>query len=89
MKLLYFYAPWCTVCVAKSPVAERIAAEAGLELEKWDTDTEAGRAEGERYRIRGIPTLALVDGDRVPFRLVGRMITPEYVGQLLERHRGA
>ncbi|HSR14899.1 MAG TPA: thioredoxin domain-containing protein [Gemmatimonadales bacterium] len=89
MKLLYFYAPWCTVCQTKSPEADRIAAEAGLELERWDTDTDAGRAEGERYRIRGIPTLALVDGDRVPFRLVGRMITPEYVRQLLDRYRAA
>jgi thioredoxin 1 len=85
MKLLYFYAPWCSVCRARSPVADQIAAEAGLELERWDVDQEAGRAEGERYRIKGIPTLALVSGDRVPFRLVGTMITPENARHLLAR----
>ena len=89
MRLLYFYAPWCSVCREKGPVAGRIAEAAGLELDQWNIDEEAGRIEGELRRIKGIPTLALADGDRVPFRLVGRMITPENARHLLEKFGAA
>lgn len=85
MKLLYFRADWCGVCHAKRPVAEEIARAHGLPLEVLDVDEEAGTAEAEARRIRGIPTLALADGERVRFRLVGSMITPENAAQLLAR----
>lgn len=85
MKLLYFRADGCGVCHAKAPVAREVASAHGLPLEVLDTDSDAGRAEAETRRIRGIPTLALVDGERVRFRLVGQMITPENVAQLLAR----
>jgi thiol-disulfide isomerase/thioredoxin len=85
LKLLYFCADWCGVCHAKRPVAEEIARAHGLPLEVFDVDDPAGRAESEARRVRGIPTLALADGERVRFRLVGSMITPENVAQLVAR----
>jgi thiol-disulfide isomerase/thioredoxin len=83
MHLAYFRAPWCAVCHEKEPVAEEIAAALPMELARWDIEDPAGRAEADRRRIRTVPTLALIHGDRVPFRLVGRMITPENVRHLL------
>jgi hypothetical protein len=62
---------------------EQIALAVGMALERWDTDDDAGRAEADRRRIKTVPTLALIHGERVPFRLVGRMITPENVRHLL------
>lgn len=88
MRLLYFRSDGCGVCHGKAPVAEAVAREHGLPLEVFDVDRPAGRAEGEARRIRGIPTLALLDGDRVRFRLVGRTITPENVAHLLARIPG-
>lgn len=85
MHLAFFHAPWCGVCHEKAPLAGEIAAAAQLELQRWDVEEEAGRAEAERRRIRTVPTLALVHGERVPFRLVGRMITAENARHLLER----
>jgi protein-disulfide isomerase-like protein with CxxC motif len=85
MNLAYFHAPWCGVCHEKSPVVERIAADAGLTLEHWDIENDAGRTEAESRRIKTVPTLALIHGDRVPFRLVGSMITPENAAQMLAR----
>jgi thiol-disulfide isomerase/thioredoxin len=81
--LAFFHAPWCGVCHEKAPVAEQVAAAERLDLSRWDIEDDAGRAEAERRRIRTVPTLALIHGDRVPFRLVGRMITPENVRHLL------
>lgn len=87
MYFAYFHAPWCGVCHEKAPVVEEIAADAGLELRSWDIEEDAGREEAERRRIKTVPTLALIHGERVPFRLIGRMITPENVRFLLDRVR--
>jgi hypothetical protein len=72
------------VCHEKAPLVEEIAADAKLELRSWDIEEEAGREEAERRRIKTVPTLALIHGERVPFRLIGRMITPENVRFLLD-----
>jgi thiol-disulfide isomerase/thioredoxin len=85
MHLAYFHAPWCGVCHEKAPVVEQIASAVQMELERWDIDDDGGRTEADRRRIRTVPTLALIYGERVPFRLVGRMITPENVQHLLAR----
>lgn len=83
MHLAFFHAPWCGVCHEKAPVAEQIASDLRMELARWDIEEDGGRAEAERRRIKTVPTLALIHGERVPFRLVGRMITPENVRHLL------
>jgi thiol-disulfide isomerase/thioredoxin len=90
-KLLYFRADGCAVCHLKAPVAAEIARAMGLPLEVVDLDGMEGRARGEALRIRTVPTLALVDGARVPFRLVGAMITAENAAHLaaLTREPGA
>lgn len=86
MHLAFFHAPWCGVCHEKAPVVDDLARESGLALERWDIEDEAGRAEAERRRIKQVPTLALILGERVPFRLIGAMITPENVRHLLAMH---
>ncbi len=88
MKLLFFRADWCGVCYAKAPVAREIARTMELPLEVIDIEEEEGRIRAEELRIRTVPTLTLVDGARVPFRLIGRLITPENAAHLaaLTRH---
>jgi thiol-disulfide isomerase/thioredoxin len=83
MHFAYFHAPWCAVCHEKAPLVEQIAAGLRMELARWDIEDDDGRAEADRRRIKTVPTLALIHGERVPFRLVGRMITPENVRHLL------
>lgn len=88
-RLLYFRADWCGVCHEKSPVVEEIAASAGLPLELVDWETEDGQTRAMGLRVQTVPTLALVDGERVRFRLVGRMITPETATHLIGMYRPA
>lgn len=85
MKLAFFHAPWCGVCHEKAPVAEQIAATAQLDFERWDIEQADGAEEAERRRVGTIPCLALLDGERVRFRLIGRMITQENAQYLLAR----
>jgi thiol-disulfide isomerase/thioredoxin len=88
MSFVFFTAPWCGVCREKAPVADEIAAEYGLPIQRWDIEEAEGGREAERRRIRTVPTLALVRGERVPFRLVGSMITPENVRHLMDQFSG-
>lgn len=88
MELLYFRSDSCPVCHEKAPVAEEIARSLQLPLTVIDVGGDEGRRRAESLRIKTVPTLALVDGERVPFRLIGRMITPEAAAHLatLSRH---
>jgi thiol-disulfide isomerase/thioredoxin len=85
--LVYVRAEGCTVCIEKAPVAGAIARELGIPLEVVDLDDDEGRQRAAALRIRKIPTLALVAGARVPFRLVGRMITTENVMRMYRATR--
>ena len=73
------------MCREKSPLVDELAEEFGLPLERIDSDTSEGKARAEALRVRGVPTLALVQGERVPFRLLGRMITRENVAYYFAR----
>lgn len=87
MRLLYFRADGCGVCREKGPVVEELAAGAGLPLDVIDWESEDGQARAIGLRIPTVPTLALVDGERVRFRLVGRMITPATAAHLIGMYR--
>jgi thiol-disulfide isomerase/thioredoxin len=89
MKLLYFRADWCGVCHEKSPVVDELARTAALPLEKVDWETEEGQTKAIGLRVKTVPTLALVDGERVRFRLVGSAITPETAAHLIGMYRPA
>jgi thiol-disulfide isomerase/thioredoxin len=87
-RMVYVRADGCAVCVDRMPVARAVAAEAGLPLSVLDLGVVDDRRHAEALRIDRIPTLALSIGERVPFRLVGRMITPENVAHLLRATLG-
>ena len=84
-KLVYVTTAGCAVCIEKSPLVDELAKELDLPLERVDSDTEAGAARAEALRVRGVPTLAIVEGERVPLRLLGRMITRENLEYFLAR----
>ena len=71
--LIDFWAPWCGPCRIVAPAVERLSNElAGrLKVVKVNTDLEPGLQ--ERFGIRGIPTLVLVDHGMERDRITGAM----------------
>lgn len=71
--LIDFWAPWCGPCRIVAPAVERLSEElAGkLKVVKLNTDDEPGL--GQRFGVRSIPTLVLMDGGKERDRVVGAL----------------
>jgi thioredoxin len=69
-KVLYkFYATWCGPCKIMKPVVDKIASEHKLNLVEVDIDQHPELADA--YEVRGVPTLVLVEDEKVVARHVG------------------
>jgi thioredoxin 1 len=65
-----FYADWCGPCKMLSPVLEQLAVEhTEVKITKVNVDEEPVLA--ERYRVRGIPYVAMFRGGKLAQQVVG------------------
>lgn len=61
MKLLKFEAPWCTACKGMTEVFKSMGSKLTIPVEVINIDETP--AMPAQYKVRGIPTLILVDDD--------------------------
>jgi len=61
MKYLYFSAPWCLPCKQLAPKMELVAEQVTVEKILVDADAETS----EKYGIRNIPAVILIDENGV------------------------
>ena len=65
-----FYADWCGPCKMLTPVLEQLAGEhTEVKITKVNVDEEPALA--ERYRVRGIPYVALFRDGKLASQVVG------------------
>jgi thioredoxin len=65
-----FYADWCGPCKMVAPVLEQIATEyTDVKIAKVNVDEEPALA--ERYRVRGIPYMALFKEGKLAKQVIG------------------
>jgi thioredoxin 1 len=65
-----FYADWCGPCKMLSPVLEQLAIEhTDVKITKVNVDEEPALA--ERYRVRGIPYVAMFRGGKLAQQVIG------------------
>jgi thioredoxin 2 len=71
--LIDFWAPWCAPCRIVAPGVERLSQELAGQLKAVKINTDQAPALQERFGIRGIPTLILMDGGKERDRVTGAM----------------
>ena len=67
MKYLYFSAAWCGPCKTLSPIMNEVSTQ--ISVEKIDVDLDYETA--QKYGVRNIPTVVLVDGIKEIKRFIG------------------
>lgn len=60
-KLLFFSASWCSSCRQLKPIVEKEAPEKGYEMEDLDMDEDDGAFFADKYKVRSLPTLIVLD----------------------------
>lgn len=68
-----FWAPWCGPCKMMAPEFSKAAASHAGQVRFVKLNTEAEPAAGQRYNIRGIPTMAAFKGGSEKARQSGAM----------------
>lgn len=66
-----FWATWCAPCKALNPVLEALATEYAGKVKFVKVDVEAEPDLANKYQVRAVPTLLVMQGGVVKKQLVG------------------
>ncbi len=69
--LLDLWAPWCGPCRMVSPALERLARKHAGRVKLVKVNVDQAPATQQRFDVRGIPTLLVMDGGQVVARQTG------------------
>jgi thioredoxin 2 len=71
--LIDFWAPWCGPCRIVGPAVEKLSEELAGQMKVVKVNTDLAPGLQERFGIRGIPTMILMDGGKERDRVVGAL----------------
>lgn len=81
IKILDFYADWCSPCKAISPILDQMEDELDdIVIEKYDV--EANEEVVEDYGIKAIPTLIFIKDDEIVSKHVGSLTKDKLINIL-------
>jgi thioredoxin 2 len=69
--LVDFWAPWCGPCKAVAPVLDELSRELAGRLKVVKVNVDHNPQLAQRFRVQGIPMLALFDGGELRDTIVG------------------
>src|SRR5512134_3161984 len=69
--LIDFWAPWCAPCRAVAPIVDELAREYAGKLKVVKMNVDDNPSTPQRYGVRGIPTLLVIERGQVKEQLVG------------------
>ncbi|WP_186144608.1 thioredoxin [Burkholderia gladioli] len=85
--LIDFWAEWCGPCKALAPTLEKVARNFEGKVDIVKVNVEEHPSLRERFGVRGIPTLVLMNGGREAGRIVGNR-TATQLASYLDAHLG-
>ncbi|MEU0874855.1 thioredoxin family protein [Nocardia brasiliensis] len=75
--LVDLWATWCRPCVMVSPALEQLATERAGRLKLVKVDVDAAPRTAERFVVRAVPTLLVLDHGEVLARQAGAAAVPQ------------
>ncbi|MGW0007245.1 thioredoxin [Nocardia grenadensis] len=75
--LVDLWATWCGPCRMVSPALEQLARERAGQIKLVKTDVDAAPATAERFTVRAVPTLLVLDRGEVLARQAGAAPVPQ------------
>jgi thioredoxin 1 len=82
VKALKFYATWCEPCKALSKIIEGAADKITMPIE--DIDIEQNMELAQKYGIRGVPALVIVDEDGTEIKRQSGMLMEDKLLEFLK-----
>ncbi len=86
--LIDFWAPWCAPCRIVAPTVEWLSQERAGELKVVKVNTDLAPALQQRFAVRGIPTLLLMENGKERDRVTGAL-NPHALRQWVEERMPA
>ena len=71
VKLLDFWAPWCTPCRVMAPILEELKKELGDKLEVEEINVDENQARSSEFGVMSIPTYVILKDDKEVSRKIG------------------
>lgn len=71
IKLLDFWAPWCSPCKIMNPIIDEIEKELDGKVEVVRINVDENSAEAQKYGVMSIPTYIVLKDDKEVGRKIG------------------
>jgi thioredoxin 1 len=79
LTLIDFWAEWCGPCKALGPTIDALADQYAGRVKIYKLNVDENPDAAQRFKIRGIPTVALLKGGQVIDQLVGNQPKDSFV----------
>lgn len=82
LTLVDFYAEWCGPCQTVSPIVQQVARELSHKINLVKVNVDKSRPVAEKFNIKSIPTLLLMDGNKIIWKKTGYVTKKELKAKL-------
>lgn len=86
VKLVDFWSPTCTNCIALTPTIEELEDQYKGKMEFYSLNTKPNRRFAIQHGVMGLPTIAIYKDGSIIDRLIGQDATENNIKEMIEKY---